>query len=59
MVVTGKAHEKNAALGVGMRRDGLERYSGNKNGSTWSDEEGSEPSISSVWLGCCPRCCLK
>lgn len=34
LVVTGKAREKNADLGVGMRRDGLERYSGNKNGST-------------------------
>lgn len=40
MVVTGKAHEKNADLGIGRTRDGLGRYSGNKNGSTWSDKKG-------------------
>lgn len=45
VVVTGRAHEKNADLGVGIKRDRLERYRGNKNGHTWSDEEGSEPTV--------------
>lgn len=58
-MVTGRAHEKNADLGVGIVRDGLERYSGSKNGSSWSAEKGSEPRISSRWLGCCLSYCLK
>lgn len=39
-----KSQEKHVELEVGIKREGLERYSGKKNGSTWSDE-GNESRI--------------